>query len=394
MAEVRNLQARRREIRRSLAARRVVESHGMPSILIFGDSKYASLRHEVPLPLPDPIAYLESSTSRTIVAGSLDLPRMRALGGCEVLAFEELGLAEQLTQGKSLAEAMFACVLEACRRLGLSDVVVPSDFPLELADVLRSGGVQVQADGALFEQRRRVKTQSELVGLQRAQKAAEAAMSHVRERLHEGGDLQVETLRAEAQRVFIENGCVPHDLLVIAPGAHGADPHDQGSGGIPPRVPIVVDIFPRDMASGCWGDITRTFCVGEPPAELVDWHRVVREAQLLATEAVRPGIGAGELNRIACDRIREAGYPTRLDEGAPALLEEGFIHYLGHGLGLELHEAPTLDEGGDVLVPGDVITIEPGLYRPGFGGCRIEDVVLVTDDGYELLTDFPYDLAP
>jgi len=364
------------------------------SLLIFGDSKYPSLRHEVPVPLPDPIAYIESDDSRTIVAGSLDVPRMRALGGYDVLSFEELGLAEQLMQGKPLGQAMFVCVGEACRRLGVEQAAVPSDFPLELADELRSRDVQIQADGALFEHRRRAKTAPELAGVRRAQKAAEAAMAHVRDRLREGGDLEVETLRAEAQRVFIENGCVPHDLLVIAPAEQGADPHDQGSGPIPRSVPIVVDIFPRDMVSGCWGDITRTFCIGEPPAELVEWHHVVRDAQRLATEAVRPGISAGELNRIACGRIREDGYPTRLDEGAPPLLEEGFIHYLGHGLGLELHEAPTLDEGGEFLVAGDVITIEPGLYRPGFGGCRIEDVALVTEDGYELLTDFPYDLAP
>jgi Xaa-Pro aminopeptidase len=366
----------------------------MADIVIFGDSKYPSLRHEVPLPLPDPIAYLEAGGVRTIVAGSLDLPRMRALGGYEVLSFEELGLAEALAQGRTLADGMRACVVEACRRLDVAEALVPSDFPVELADDLRSAGVAIQAEGALFEQRRRAKTGPELDGVRRAQRAAEAAMEHVRARLHEGRDLRVEELRVEAQRIFVDNRCVPHDLLVIAPAGQGADPHDQGSGPIPPGVPIVVDIFPRDMASGCWGDITRTYCVGDPPAELVEWHRAVREAQQQATAAVRAGIGAGELNRIACDVIRDAGYPTRLDEGAPEVLTEGFVHYLGHGVGLELHEAPTLDEGGEVLVPGDVITIEPGLYRPGFGGCRIEDVVVVTDDGYELITDFPYDLTP
>jgi Xaa-Pro aminopeptidase len=119
----------------------------------------------------------------------------------------------------------------------------------------------------------------------------------------------------------------------------------------------------------------------------------VREAQARATEAVRPGISAGDPYHVACDVLEMAGYATRRTRSKAELLEEGgFVHYLGHGLGLDLHEAPTLDDGGETLVPGDVITIEPGLYRPGFGGCRLEDVV-VTDDGYELLTDFPYELS-
>jgi Xaa-Pro aminopeptidase len=366
----------------------------MPNVIIFGDSRHPSLRHEVPVPLPDPIGYLETGGSRTILAGSLDVPRLQALGGYDVISFEELGLNELLAEGRPLGAAVRGCVLRACERLGIGEAVVPGDFPLDLADELRSAGVTLAVDGASFDLRRRVKTTAELEGIRRAQRAAEAAMHHVRDGLRESAEPTVEELRAGAQRVFVENACVPHDMLVVAPGAQGADPHDQGSGPIPAGVPIVVDIFPRDMTSGCWGDITRTFCLGEAPAELVDWHRVVREAQLRATEAVRAGIAAAEPNRIACDVIREAGYATRLDPGAPDLLEDGFVHYLGHGLGLDLHEAPTLDEGGEILVAGDVVTIEPGLYRRGFGGCRIEDVVLVTDDGCELLTDFPYDLAP
>jgi Xaa-Pro aminopeptidase len=120
----------------------------------------------------------------------------------------------------------------------------------------------------------------------------------------------------------------------------------------------------------------------------------VREAQLRATEAVRPGVSGEVPYAAACEVLETAGYPTRRTVGEGAILEEGFIHYLGHGLGLDLHEAPTLDDGGEILVPGDVVTVEPGLYRPGFGGCRIEDVILVTEDGFELLTDFPYDLEP
>src|SRR5690606_27005324 len=131
-------------------------------------------------------------------------------------------------------------------------------------------GVTLRADGAQFDLRRRSKTPAQLEGIRRAMRTAELALRHVRDRLREGGDeLTAEGLRSEARRVFVENDCAPHDMLVVAAGGYGADPHHQGEGPIPPGVPVVVDIFPRDIASGCWGDITRTFCIGEPPEELV-----------------------------------------------------------------------------------------------------------------------------
>jgi Xaa-Pro aminopeptidase len=98
--------------------------------------------------------------------------------------------------------------------------------------------------------------------------------------------------------------------------------------------------------------------------------------------------------RLSCEPYEQAGLPTQLSKAPGQVLEEGYFHSLGHGVGLDVHEAPLLGRAPDVLVAGDVITLEPGCYRPGFGGCRLEDLVLVTDDGAELLTDFPYDLEP
>jgi Xaa-Pro aminopeptidase len=347
----------------------------------------------VPLPLPDPIIYVERSGARFIFAGALDLPRMQALGDYEVVSLESLGLDELLAAGASLPDALRELVLRACRHLALGAAITPGDFPLEVADHLRAQGIGLRADGALFDRRRRVKSAQELAGIRRAQFAADAAMAALREHLRAAAAPTSEEARALVRRTFIEHGTLPHDMVVIASAGQGADPHDEGSGPIARGVPIVVDIFPRDISSGGWGDLTRTLCIGEPPAELVRWHADVFAAQQKALHAVAPGISGGELNRIAAEHLAAQGHPTRMDSGG-APLSEGFIHYLGHGVGLELHEAPTLDEGGENLLVGDVVTIEPGLYRPGFGGCRIEDVALVTEDGYELLSHAAYELAP
>lgn len=367
----------------------------MADVLIYGDSRYPSLRHEVPVPLPDPIVYIEKAETRYVFAGSLDVPRLTALGkdhDFEVVPFEDLGLAELLGAGHALPDVFDQLVVRACTNIGVSEVATPRDFPLSTADALRKAGISAVPAGGDFDLRRRAKNQAELAGVRRAERAAEAALAAIISALADGVEATAEAMRTLARRTFIEHGALPHDMVVIAPGPAGADPHDEGHGPIEHGVPIVIDVFPRDIGSGCWGDLTRTVCVGTPPDELVDWHRDVREAQQRAIEAVRPGISGGELDRIAMDCLAERGYKTKLDSVDGSYPDEGFTHYLGHGLGLELHENPTLETGGETLIAGDIVTIEPGLYRAGFGGCRIEDVVLVTESGYEVLSTAPYEL--
>jgi Xaa-Pro aminopeptidase len=244
-----------------------------------------------------------------------------------------------------------------------------------------------------FNRRRRVKTAAELAGIKRAIAASELALARVRELLDSGEPQTCEGLRAEIVRVVTEAGCATSsDPPIVSHGAQTAVGHDPGSGPIAPGEPVVVDLFPMDPESGCFSDLTRTFCVGEPPEELATYHRLAGEALDLVVSEVRPGASGAELHRLAASVFEEAGYPTQLTKKPGEVLDSGFYHALGHGIGLEVHEGPVLGRSGDELVAGDVLAIEPGCYRPGFGGARIEDDVLVTEDGAEVLSSFPRDL--
>jgi Xaa-Pro aminopeptidase len=375
-------------------------------LLIVGDSiRNPEIRHEVPIAVPDAFIYLECDGRRVAVVNSLEFGRVRDLGApLEVRALEEFGSDELASRGFRLEAINREVALRACRELGITSVAVPPSFPLEIADYLRSEGVEVRSDRALFEERRRVKNPFELEGIRRAQRACEAAMDAARELLRRaepnGGALTVdgepltsERLKTAIEQVFSEHG-VAADESIVSHGAQTAVGHEMGSGVIAPGEPIVLDLFPRDRESGCYADMTRTFAVGTPPEELVEYQRLVKEALDRSLEEVRPGVNGSDVYRSVCDLFEEHGYPTLLTKTPGEVLEDGFFHGLGHGVGLEVHEQPSLSRAGNELVAGDVITLEPGLYRKGFGGCRLEDLVLVTEDGGELLTDYPYGLAP
>jgi Xaa-Pro aminopeptidase len=378
----------------------------VPDVLIIGDTmRVPELRHEVPLGIGDPFLYAEKDGARYVFASSLEMPRLRELDGLETIPNEEVGQDELLRQGMPRDQIMLELAVRSCRRIELSDALVPRFFPLAFADRLRSEGIKLTPDRDFFNARRRVKSPAELDGIRRAQKAAEAGMAAAGELLGRasanGGGLEVdgkpltsEWIKAVIGSVFVANGCAS-DEFIVSHGAQTAIGHEGGHGQIQPNEPIVIDLWPRDTESACYADMTRTFVVGEPSDELQEWQRLCQQALDEAIAKIGPGVKGVEIFRGTCELFEEHGYPTQLTKEPGTVLDEGFFHGLGHGVGLDVHEDPNLGIAGDYeLVAGDVITVEPGLYRPGIGGCRLEDLVLVTDDGAENLTVFPYDLAP
>jgi Xaa-Pro aminopeptidase len=367
----------------------------VPDLLIFADTiRSPELRHEVPLPIPDAFIYAEKDGECYVFVGSLEIPRIEEVDGIVAVPLEELGVDELVKSGLRWHELDREILLRACRKLGLDEATTPRAFPLDKADFLRANGVSLDPDGDLFDDRRRAKNESELAGIRRAQRAAERAMEAIRGRLHEGGDLTCEELQGEALRAFSAAGVIAPDMVIVSHGAQTAVGHEPGHGRISEGEPVIADLYPQDPVSGCYADMTRTFCLGEPPEELVGYHALVKEGLDRAVDAIRPGMTGSELHRIVCELFQEHGYPTQLTKEPGKPLEDGFFHALGHGVGLEVHELPSLGRTGEEpFVAGDVLAVEPGLYRKGFGGCRLEDLVLVTDDGAELLTDFSYELA-
>ena len=205
--------------------------------------------------------------------------------------------------------------------------------------------------------------------------------------------LTSEAVKTAIREVFTAGGMITEEFIV-SHGPQSAVGHDMGSGAIAEGEPIVIDLWPKDLETACYADMTRTFVVGDPPEEIIRYHRLCKEALYRSLEAVRHGEAGAEVFRRACEVFHEAGEPTQLSKKPGEVLEDGFYHGLGHGVGLEVHEAPTLGRAPGTMVAGDVVTLEPGCYRHGFGGVRLEDLVLVTDDGAENLTDYPYGLEP
>jgi Xaa-Pro aminopeptidase len=367
----------------------------VPDVLLYADTyRTPELRHEVPLGIPDPFLYVEKDGVKHIVVGSLELPRLQELGLFELHPWEELGVDELRAQGLDLPAIRGEIQSRGVKEIGVTRAVVPDTFPLWLADRLRGEGVEITVDQDFFDDRRRVKSDAELAGMRRAQRAAEAAMDAARELLRKGPPLSVEQVKAAMSVVFAEHGTTCDDFIV-APGAQGAVGHDMGSGPIEPGAPVVIDIWPRDNESAIYTDMTRTFVIGAVSDRVREWHRLCKEALDRAVSEIRDGADGRAIFDGTCEIFEAAGEPTQRTKKEGETLADGFFHGLGHGVGLEVHESPGLGlVSKKPLRAGDVVTVEPGLYRQGYGGVRLEDIVLVTDDGAETLTDYPYDLKP
>jgi Xaa-Pro aminopeptidase len=269
------------------------------------------------------------------------------------------------------------------------DILVPPQFPAALARELEAF-VRVIVDEDTVLKARAVKTDEEVTAIARVQEATEAAMggavSSIRSSRARKGilyrgriPLTSEILQKEVAIALLSRGCRAVDTIISC-GEDSAIPHMRGSGPLREGASIILDIFPQDEETGYTADMSRTVVKGEPAAELNEMFEAVRGAQSLAATLVRPGTTGAEVHGKVVDYFKERGFESNT---------RGFIHNLGHGVGLDVHELPVLGPGGGELAAGNVITLEPGLYYPGKGGIRLEDMGVVTKKGFRDLTRMP-----
>ncbi len=368
---------------------------GDPFLFYADTYRSASLMHCSGFLAPDPFLFLERGAERILVASALEAGRARKESrATAVRELNEFGFEELVSSGFPAESAKAEVAARFLVGLGVGAVAVPRDFPVFLADFLRERGVVVRVATGL-EARRRRKRDDEIAAIEEAQRAAEAAFDRAVAALRVAAvaadrtlvlaPLTAERLVSIIETTFLERGC-RGDGTIAARGTQAADPHAVGTGTYRAGEAIVMDLFPQHRRTRYFSDMSRTVCRGEPPAEIVRMYGAVLGAQEAGIAAIRPGVTGRTVHEAVEDSLYDAGYAT-LREGQRRDGVARFIHGTGHGLGLAIHEEPSLGRAGnEPLEVGDVVTVEPGLYDPRIGGVRLEDVVVVTADGCHNLT--------
>lgn len=365
--------------------------------IIYADSQSsADLLYATGFSAPDPFLYFTARGRSYVALSDLEVDRARRDARVDrVLHWTHYRqeLAKKLGH-RPTAEENCLFIL---KKHGVRRAEVPASFAFRMALFLIQGGIKLSiAKQGLFPERW-VKTRAEVRQIEMALRITERLLGRAREILKSsrsgagkklkwaGSILTSERLRAEIQVLALRLGATA-DQPIVAGGVQACDPHDRGSGPLKAGELIIVDIFPRLQSTGYWGDMTRTFLKGKASPAQKKLFETVRFAQERAIELIGPGVKAEKVHRVVTALFDRHGYST----GELAGRQQGFIHGTGHGLGLEIHEAPGMGVASPHrLEPGNVVTVEPGLYYTRIGGVRIEDVVIVTAGGCRKLSRFP-----
>ncbi len=345
---------------------------------------------------PDPFILLERDGKRTLVLSDLEIDRARKQADAdEFVMFSEL---EREVQGKSKKAPPYERVLaHFLKKRGVRSATVPGNFPLRYAEELTANKIRVRATNGFFWPEREAKSNEEVEmmgqalritekGLKRAIEVLKQSKSGSGKRLRwHGKTLTSEILRAEIDSAILRSGGVPAGTIV-AGGDQACDPHERGFGPLYADSLIILDVFPRDAKTGYFGDMTRTVLRGRASDAQRKLWEAVKAGQALALRRIKAGVDGMTIHKAIQELFASRGFPTEIRKGRRV----GFFHGTGHGLGLEIHEHPRLQKV--VLKDRQVLTVEPGLYYPGLGGVRLEDVVLVTKAGCRILSRFPKQL--
>jgi Xaa-Pro aminopeptidase len=343
---------------------------------------------------PDPFLFVQKGRTRILVMSDLERDRAKKQARVDrVLSWTAVARRLEADGQRPTAAAVIARVL---RDLKLRRVEVPRRFPLGLAMELDALGVRLELVDDPFWPDREIKRPDEIRAITQALRAAEAGLEAGLAALRscrigrdgylrrDGRRFTAEDLRSAVNTRIMAEGCVPSHTI-CAPGDQAVDPHEEGHGPIRAHTPVVMDIFPRSEKTGYFGDLTRTVVRGRAGERLREVYALVHEGTRLGHRRIRDGIDGRAIHAEIQALFDARGYRTGVKDGRM----QGFFHGTGHGLGLEIHEAPSISVRPSLLRAGHVVTVEPGLYYLGIGGVRIEDVALVTARGSRNLTRVP-----
>lgn len=359
--------------------------------------KNADLYYATRFLAPDPFLFLEVRGKKYMFMNDLEIDRAKRQA--KVTKVFSLGpfMKKAIARFRDPMKMKAADVIvEILRHFRVKTISAPTTTSFTMVDDLRARGIKVLGGEAPFYAQRLIKTADEVRIITQSQRAVFSAMklaedtlraSKVRQGklIYHNKVLTSDGLRTIINARLLERGFLAADTIVSC-GRHAIDPHDQGSGPLKPHTAIIVDIYPRSMKTMYFGDSTRTFCKGRAPESLKKLYAVVKAGQEIGIKRVRAGVNGRDVHKAIVDYFTEHGYAT----GEKGGRMQGFFHSTGHGIGLELHENPTRVGPLDyTLEAGHVISVEPGLYYKAIGGVRIEDLVVVTKAGCNIISGYP-----
>lgn len=364
------------------------------TILLVGDSESnQTLYYKTHFLAGDPFIYLQTGGKSMVVVSGMESGRAHK-ESCvdETRTFDDFGYRELIRELQNRTKAFSTLLQRVVEEAGARTITVEPTFPVAYADALRSAGTALVIEPDLYVLERRQKTAEEVAAIEASQRATERAVwgavdiinrceNHHGVLHYDGIPLTSERLRGEIEIALTREGMDPGSPIV-ASGPGAADPHWLGTGPLRWGEAIILDVFPRSKSSRYFADMTRTVVKGKPGDPLQRMYRATEKALDAALAEIRPGASGREVHATAQAVFSEEGFSG--EDSGPR-----FVHGTGHGVGLDIHEQPSLGVLDVELLEGDILTVEPGLYDAQTGGVRVEDMVVVTADGYRNLTQFP-----
>jgi Xaa-Pro aminopeptidase len=343
---------------------------------------------------PDPFIFLTIKGERILVMNDLERDRARSQATVDrVLSLSEI---ERALKSRGANQVDTVDIVHAVlQEHGVRKLTVPRTFPYAYAARLLELRYEIETGKEPFYEQRAIKTDEEIRHVEAAQRVTEEAVAAAHDALRaartkngvlwlDGEPLTSERVKKLINVKLMEQDCVAQHTIV-AGGDQACDPHHEGSGPLRSDQSIIFDVFPRNSQTRYFADMSRTVIKGHATPELKRLYRTVLDAQEEAIGRIRDGADGAKIHQGICDRFEAAGYKTGLVNGRM----QGYFHGTGHGVGLDIHEAPRISRTGSLLQEGHIVTVEPGLYYPGLGAARIEDMVVVTRDGCRNLTNYP-----